>query len=102
MTSNYDSWLQAPYHENDGDFLNDRKDELLSEKYDVRNFDNFFSAISEIGVKEYDELKEKVGDLLHDRNFEQLGRVLWNFACNELEERAEHEAVEDYLINNRD
>ena len=98
----YDSWLQAPYYENDDDFLNERKDELLNEKYDVRNFDNFYDALCDIGVKEYNELKAKVGDLLHDRNFEQLGRVLWNFACDELEERAENEAVEDYNSNNRD
>lgn len=97
----YDAWLQAPYYEND-DFLSERKDELLNSEYDVRNFDNFFSCITDISQDEYDQIKEKVSDSLHDRNFEQLGRALWNFACEKLERYAENDAIEDYNSNNRD
>lgn len=98
----YDAWLQAPYYENDDDFLSERKDELLNSEYDVRKFDNFFSCITDISQDEYDQIKEKVGDSLHDRNFEQLGRALWNFACEKLERYAENDAIEDYNSNNRD
>jgi transcription termination factor NusB len=96
MTSKYDAWLQAPYHENDDDEFNDHVNELLQENYNIQNFDHFFNAITDIGTDEYNELKDKISDHLTDRNFELLGRALWAFACDKLERYAENEAISDF------
>lgn len=94
----YDNWLEAPYQEAYAheDVVQERIYELLKDKYNVANFDNFYEAITDIDLKQYDQLKEKLSDALESNNFEHIGRTLWSFVCDKMERYAENEAMEDY------
>lgn len=94
----YDNWLEAPYQDSCAgeDVIQERIYELLKDKYNVANFDNFYEAVTDIDTVQYNKLKESLSDALATQNFEHIGRTLWSFAIDKMERYAENEAMEDY------
>jgi hypothetical protein len=73
----------------------DLVDDFMADEYNPEKVNNFLDAIDQINKEQGERLQE----LLTNRDFETLGRWLWNHSVEVMESYAEDRAA--YEVDNR-